>query len=328
MPTGRILITGGTGFLGRGILRQASREGWDAEFTVLSRDELKQAQCRARYPGVRYVLGDVTDTQQLANLMIGHDIVIHAAALKYIPEGEFNAYECVRINVDGARSVISAARAANVRRVVGISTDKAAQPVNTYGMTKAIMERLFAEATNPEVPYPIFTTCRYGNVIGSTGSVVPVMMDQYLRTRKVRITDPNMTRFWMSVDDAVDTIEEAISASAQAGTVTVPKPRAASMVDIAYAVLAVCGEKVFPEVPASESVSHVEIIGKRPGEKMHEDLVSHYELFRTVETSRYMQIRPPGFEDYATERPTLSSDKVPTIDRYDLCAMIEDSLHV
>jgi UDP-N-acetylglucosamine 4,6-dehydratase/5-epimerase len=311
---GSILITGGTGFLGRGILRQAYREGWDARFTVLSRDEHKQDICRRRYPGVHYVLGDVLDTARLADIMYGHDYVIHAAAMKYIPAGELNAYECVRVNVDGARSVIDAARVAHVRRVVGISTDKAAQPINTYGMTKAIMERLFAEATVNGGP--TFTTCRYGNVLGSTGSVVPIMRHQFKSDQYVSVTDPDMTRFWMTVGEAVATVTCAFTAPP--GFTVVPDPRAATMECVATAVLEVEGADYTRK-------ELIRVIGKRPGEKQHEDLISHYELFRTVRMQNHYMIRPPGSEDYSTPRPTLSSDTAEQIHAPELSAMIRDA---
>lgn len=319
---GKILITGGTGFLGRGIMRRAFREEWDAQFTIVSRDEQKQAHCRRNYPNAHYVLGDVTDTNRLALAMIGHDYVIHAAALKYIPEGEFNASECIRVNIDGARSVIDAARAASVRRVVGISTDKAAQPVNVYGMTKAIMERLFAEAA--DVWGTGFTTCRYGNVIGSTGSVVPVMQQQWRDLGYVQITDPHMTRFWMPIDDAVDTVCHALGEVAP-GSVTIPTPRGASMHAVAYAVLGSMGEPMHAPDGDIKTDPRIKIIGKRPGEKQHEDLISHYELFRTVVRDGYFQLLPPGNENYTVDTDTLSSNKARNIDREVLCDMIRDS---
>lgn len=320
---GRILITGGAGFLGRGIMRAATRDGWDARFTIISRDEMKQAHCRVMYPEARYILGDITDTERLALAMAGHDYVIHAAALKYIPEGEFNADECVRVNIDGARSVISAARAAGVGRVVGISTDKAAQPVNIYGMTKAVMERLFAGASDGFGP--IFTTCRYGNVIGSTGSVVPVMRQQFRDHGYVKITDPYMTRFWMPVDYAVATILRAFEATP--GSVKIPDPRAASMENVAYAVLMSLGETVdMSKLPDDR----VRIIGKRPGEKQHEDLISHYELYRTTynEALHDYELLPPGNENYASELPTLSSDRAVAVKREVLAEWIKDAVTV
>lgn len=320
---GKILITGGTGFLGRGIMRVAARDGWNAQFTIISRDEQKQAYCKRMYPNARYVLGDVTEPTQLALAMMGHDTVIHAAAMKYIPEGEFNANECVRVNIDGARCVVDAARAAGVGRVVGISTDKAAQPVNIYGMTKAVMERLFAAASNGYGP--TFNTCRYGNVIGSTGSVVPVMQRQWYDRKCVQITDQHMTRFWMSVGDAVATVVHALG-DVEPGAVIIPEPRAASMQAIAYAVLGSVGEPMSPPDGDIATDPRIEIVGKRPGEKQHEDLVSHYELFRTVaHGDGYMQLLPPGNENYGVDMDTLSSDKARRIDREVLCEMIHDS---
>lgn len=321
---GKVLITGGTGFLGRGILRAAHQQGWDASFTIISRDEQKQAYCRAKYPDAHYVLGDVTDTERLALTMMGHDYVIHAAALKYIPEGEFNASECVRVNIDGARSVISASRAAGVRRVVGISTDKAAQPVNVYGMTKAVMERLFAEAS--DLSGPTFTTCRYGNVIGSTGSVVPVMSEQFRRDGFVQITDPYMTRFWMPISDAVATVLEALDAPP--GCVTVPEPKSASMHNIAYAVLGSFDESMYPPSGDINDDPRIHIIGKRPGEKQHEDLISHYELYRTVVRNGYFRLMPPGHENYGIDMHTISSDKSRTLERETLAEWIKDAVLV
>lgn len=319
---GNILITGGAGFLGRGIMRAAKRDGWDAHFTVFSRDEQKQAYCRTLYPDAHYVLGDITDTERLWLAMLGHDYVIHAAALKYIPEGEFNADECVRVNIDGARSVITAARSAKVQRVVGISTDKAAQPVNIYGMTKAVMERLFAEAS--DVFGPVFTTCRYGNVIGSTGSVVPVMREQYRTFKMVQITDTYMTRFWMPIDAAVNTILRAFEAPA--GSVTIPTPRAASMRALALAVLGSLDLTMYPDPEVADP--RIKIVGPRPGEKQHEDLVSHYELYRTTVDGEWYTLMPPGNENYSVETATVSSDRSRGVDREVLAEWIKDAVTV
>lgn len=284
MLLGNILITGGAGFLGRGIMRRARRENWPVRFTIYSRNELNQQLCARRFPNARYVLGDVLDHDRLTMVMLGHTDVIHAAALKFIPEGEFNASEVVRVNIDGARSVIAASRSAGVDRVVGISTDKAAQPVNVYGMSKAIMERLFADWAT-DTYGPKFTTCRYGNVIGSTGSVVPAMIEQHAQEGIVQITNPDMTRFWMSVDQAVDTIVEAFDAPR--GAIVVPKPQSANMWAVAHAVLSHLDD---------EGEDHIRVIGARPGEKLHEDLVTRYERLRTVEHPNYMYINPPGAE--------------------------------
>lgn len=266
MLKGNVLITGGTGFLGRAILKRANEENWDVQFTIYSRDEHKQVQCKKRWPRTRYIIGDVLDTQHLTAAMSGHDYVIHAAAIKFIPEAEWNVEECIRINIDGARSVIQAALDADVLKVVGISTDKAVQPINIYGMTKAVMEKLFA---SPAVSHcdTLFNTVRYGNVIGSTGSVIPLFQQQFQETGKVTITHPNMTRFWMTANEAIDLILSAFDAYWD-GSVCLPvQMRSMTMWKLAECI-----------------ASDYEVIGLRPGEKMHEDLLAQHESHRVFES--------------------------------------------
>lgn len=255
---GKVLLLGGAGFLGRGIMRQAAREKWACGFTVYSRDELKQHLCRDVYSDAKYMLGDIRDTDRLALVMAGHDVVIHAAAMKYVVESEQNIDECVGINVFGTQSVVKAAVAARPKSVLFVSTDKAVEPANTYGLTKAIGEKIAYEASWL-VPTSKFVTCRYGNVIGSTGSVLPVFAQQLATVGRVLVTDPNMTRFWISVDEAVDIIE--LTLEQRSGTVTIPMPKAMSIGAIARAV-------------AGDAV---EIIGARPGEKQHEKLLTEAE---------------------------------------------------
>lgn len=291
----RVFVTGGAGFLGRGILRRVYEpeptlaadsdpcRDWDV--TVYSRDETKQDECRRRYPKAHYVLGDVCNLDHLTNAMVGHDIVIHGAALKYIPEAELNAAECVAINVDGSRNVIKAARKAGVKQVVGISTDKACQPVNIYGATKMTMERLFADEHRWGYNSPTYTTVRYGNVVGSTGSVIPLFQRQYAEAGVVRVTDPGMTRFWMGVDEAIDLILAALSKGGD-GSVLVPQTRAMTIVDVARA--------------ATVDDVTVEVIGVRPGEKQHETLVHYGESVRArrdyLGDLGYIELVPPGVD--------------------------------
>lgn len=316
MLEGNVFITGGAGFLGRAIMRRAKKEQWPCRFTIYSRNEHLQAQCRSKYPDASYVLGDVRDTSRLALVMHNAQYVIHAAAMKFIPEAELNASECVSVNIGGAQSVLAAARATGVLGVVGVSTDKAACPINVYGMSKAVMERLFAETAGWDGPK--FTTCRYGNVIGSTGSVVPVMYQQYKDTGGVKITDPDMTRFWMNADQAVQTILQAFSATP--GSTTIPNPRSATMMDVAYAVLHTLG---LPQIS-----SLVSIVGRRPGEKMHEDLISQYELLRTHVTNEWYTILPPGNETYDRSVVTVSSDRSWLLDSKTLSEWINDSVAI
>lgn len=306
-------------------MRRAQREGWPARFTIYSRNELNQAMCQRQYPNARYILGDVCDIERLTLAMIGHKTVIHAAALKFIPEGEFNASEVVRVNIDGARSVVSAARAAGVFRVVGVSTDKAAQPINIYGMSKAVMERLFAEIQ--DTFGPTFTTCRYGNVIGSTGSVIPVMAAQLAKQGLVSVTNHYMTRFWMSVDQAVDVILGALHATP--GSTVIPAPRAANMHSIAHAVLRdeTCGWGGVKDADV-ECHPQIKTVGRRPGEKMDEDLVASSEMCRTRPFGTGLEILPPGNENYAHEAPSISSNMAEWLTYDELVAFIDDAATV
>lgn len=274
----KVLVTGGNGFLGRGILRRIAQGDLDWEITCYARDEAKLDACRRRYPEARYVIGDVKDIDLLTAAMMGHDAVVHAAALKRIPEAEINATECINVNVLGAYNVVKAARAAGIARVVGISSDKAVQPVNIYGCSKMAMERLFADTSQFADPTN-FSCVRYGNVVGSTGSVIPLFQRQYKETGKVKITNPHMTRFWMSVDEAIDLIQLALE-KATPGSVIVPMAQAMSISDVAKA--------------ATREDVEIEIIGERPGEK-HDEMLIHYEESVRVRLRRdHYELLPPG----------------------------------
>lgn len=278
----KVLVTGGAGFLGQGILRHVKRGNLNWEITVFSRDEGKQDDCRRRYSFAHYVLGDVRDVDRLRTAMMGHDIVIHAGALKYIPEAEKNASECVSVNVGGTQAVMRAAEAAGIKRVVGISTDKAVQPVNVYGCSKMAMERLFADTAQFQGG-PEFVCVRYGNVVGSTGSVIPLFKRQYEEMGLVRITNPDMTRFWMSVDEAIGLIVLALERGLS-GAIIVPPARAMKLVDVAHA--------------ATVDDVEVDVIGERPGEKLHELLIHYEESVRalTMDDPFHFQLLPPGNE--------------------------------
>lgn len=274
----RVLITGGAGFLGRGILRRVGR-GLPWDVTIYSRDEAKQVECRERYPNVRYVLGDVRDFGRLLTVVDGHDLIIHAAAMKYIPEAEFNAGECVSVNIFGATNVIEAAKEVGVDQVIGISTDKAVQPVNIYGATKMVMERMFADQEVQKIPEgrprTQFKCVRYGNVIGSTGSVIPLFERQMRENGKVTLTDPRMTRFWMGIDEAIDVILVAID-RAGPGSIVVPSARAMTMKDVATTIAGAA----------------IEEIGVRPGEKSDEMLIHYAESLRTRRLGDHYELLP------------------------------------
>lgn len=252
---GNILITGGTGTLGQAIVNRAVRESWDCAITVYSRDEMKQQAMKRKYPGMRYAIGDVADYDTLERVMIGHDTVLHLAAFKHIPAGEMNLAALFSTNLTGSLNVAKAAIRTGVERVLGISTDKACHPVNAYGMTKALMERFFQEANRAELTR--FHLVRYGNVLSSTGSVIPAWRGQVERGEPLKVTDPTMTRFWLSIPAAVGYALFALTLPS--GVILIPRLPGLRMGQMA--------EYIFPGHPQV-------MIGLRPGEKKHEELLT------------------------------------------------------
>lgn len=288
------MITGGTGFLGRAIMNRIEQEGWDSEVTVYSRDEYKQDLCKKRFPRAHYVLGDVRNNDMLARVMKDTDIVIHTAAIKYVSESEFNVSECIDVNIEGTRSVVECAAHYGVYRVVFISTDKAVEPVNVYGATKMLCERLVSEAVR-WYPETAFTMTRYGNVIGSTGSVMPLFMEQYKKTGRVTITDPVMTRFWLSYDEAVDLVEHALDL--QSGMMVIPKARASSIEEVAKAITC--------------DPSKHDYIGIRPGEKRYESLVHAQESVRIERSGKYFYLHPIDGDEVIQGEPFSYVSRTP-----------------
>lgn len=279
MIKGQVFMTGGAGYLGRSVIRKAIREGWDSTFTVYSRDETKQDELQRKYGRdieIRCLLGDIGDAESLTRAMAGHQTVLHMAAVKYIPDAERNRWEAVKVNVIGSMNVITAAHRAGVETCIGISTDKAVAPVNTYGATKYQMEGLFAEAAN-RWSGTGYATCRYGNVVGSTGSVIPLFARQIRDDRRITVTDPRMSRFWLAPDDACQLIEHsAQAASTFRGAVFVAACPSMTIGDLAQAVILADESDV--------GVDDVEVleVGIRPGEKLSEDLLAPAECPRSV----------------------------------------------
>ncbi|MCH7611275.1 MAG: UDP-N-acetylglucosamine 4,6-dehydratase (inverting) [Chloroflexi bacterium] len=276
-----VLITGGTGSFGRKFVEVMLAEHKPARVIVFSRDELKQHEMREQGlddPRLRYFIGDVRDRLRLRRAMEGTHIVVHAAALKQVPAAEYNPMEAILTNIMGARNVIEAALDNEVQRVMAISTDKAVNPINLYGATKLAAEKLtvqsnaYAGGKNTR-----FSCVRYGNVVGSRGSVIPVFQRQR-EEGHITITDERMTRFWLSVDQGVRFTIRCIE-QMQGGEVFVPKIPSMRVVDVAKAVA--------PE-------AKVELIGIRPGEKMHEVLISEDEARHTVELEDMYVVEPPG----------------------------------
>jgi len=275
-----ILVTGGTGSFGKAFVRTVlARYPAIKRLVIFSRDELKQFEMAQRfpeskYPALRYFIGDVRDADRLRRAMEGIDVVIHAAALKQVPAAEYNPFECIKTNVLGAQNVIEACLDTGVKRVVALSTDKAAAPINLYGATKLCSDKLFTAANNIKGSRDLrFSVVRYGNVMGSRGSVIPFFLDR-CKTGVLPITDPAMTRFNISLQEGVDMVLWALE-HAQGGEIFVPKIPSYRITDVARAIGPDC------EYP---------VIGIRPGEKIHEEMITASDSFNTVDLGRYFVI--------------------------------------
>jgi UDP-N-acetylglucosamine 4,6-dehydratase len=271
-----VLVTGGTGSFGQSFAEIMLREHNPRKLIIYSRDEWKQHEMRRSgfdHPNIRFFIGDVRDRERLRRAMQDVDIVVHAAALKQVPACEYNPIEAVATNIDGARNVIDAALDCRVGRVLALSTDKAASPVNLYGATKLVAEKLFVHANAySRFDETILACVRYGNVLGSRGSVVPLFSAQR-RSGVLTVTDPRMTRFWMTVDQSVRFVVSSIERM-HGGEVFVPKLPSMKISDLARAI-------------APEAV--IETIGIRPGEKLHEALLSEDEARQAVDVGdRYV----------------------------------------
>lgn len=293
----RVVVTGGTGSLGQVLIRRLLRGemGAPEKIIVMSRDEAKQHYMRVEYQHraaatdeiiyrnfqelLTFRIGDVRDYGSVARVLREADIVVNAAAMKQVPTCEYFPFEAVRTNIEGAENVVRAIQEHSlpVETVVGVSTDKACKPVNTMGMTKAIQERIFVQA-NMRCPWTRFVCVRYGNVLASRGSVIPLFHEQIKAGGPVTITTEDMTRFLLSLDDAVDTVFAAIC-DGHRGETFVPRAPAAKVVDVARALI---GDRRI----------ETRITGIRPGEKIHEIMVSEEEAYRTVERGRYYAILP------------------------------------
>ncbi len=275
-----ILITGGTGSFGKAFVATVLSRFPDIKrLVIFSRDELKQFEMSQQFPDskyqcLRYFIGDVRDGDRLRRAMEGIDTVIHAAALKQVPAAEYNPFECIKTNVLGAQNVIEACLDTNVKRVVALSTDKAAAPINLYGATKLCSDKLFTAANNIKGHRDLrFSVVRYGNVMGSRGSVIPFFLERR-KTGVLPITDPAMTRFNISLQDGVDMVLWALE-NAQGGEIFVPKIPSYRILDVAQAIGPECEHPV---------------VGIRPGEKIHEQMITASDSFNTVDLGRYFAI--------------------------------------
>jgi len=278
-PELSVLITGGTGSFGKKLTEILLREYTPKRLIIFSRDELKQHDMRVNgmeHECLRYFIGDVRDAARLRRAMNGVDVVVHTAALKQVPACEYNPIEAIATNIDGAKNVIDAALDMRVKKIIALSTDKAVNPVNLYGATKLVAEKLFVQANSYRGTGPtIFSCVRYGNVVASRGSVIPLFLEQRKKGR-VTVTDPRMTRFWITLDQGVRFVIGCLE-KMHGGEVFVPKIPSTGMMDLAAAVAPDC---------------EVEIIGIRPGEKIHECLISEDEARTARELDGFYVIQP------------------------------------
>lgn len=290
-----ILITGGTGSLGKALTRHIIDSGATPKRLIIySRDEQKQFVMaqefpESKYPFIRFFIGDVRDRERLERAFQGVEYVIHAAAMKHVPIAEYNPDECIKTNIGGAENVVEAALKTDVSRVVALSTDKACAPINLYGATKLTSDKLFIAANNIRGNKKIrFSVVRYGNVMGSNGSVIPFFINRKKNGQSLPITDENMTRFNISLQGGVDMVMHALE-HAWGGELFVPKIPSYKILDVAKAI-----------APKAKK----EVVGIRPGEKVHEEMITVSDSFNTYDLGKYYVVLPtvPSFkiDDFIT----------------------------
>lgn len=288
-----VLVTGGTGSFGRRFVARALAESRIGRLVVYSRDELKQFEMRQaypvdQYPNLRFFIGDIRDRDRLYRALDGTDIVVHAAALKQVPAAEYNPLEAIKTNIMGAANLIDAAIDRNVSRVLALSTDKAANPVNLYGATKLCSDKLFVAANAYSGTHKTrFSVVRYGNVVGSRGSVIPYFLAQR-SSGKLTVTDPRMTRFLITLDEGVEFVMMALN-DMLGGEIYVPKIPSVNVTDLARIVGPNCVQ---------------EHIGIRPGEKLHEAMIGEDDARMTLEFEQHYVIQPS--HSYWNQRDYLS----------------------
>jgi UDP-N-acetylglucosamine 4,6-dehydratase/5-epimerase len=290
-----ILVTGGTGSFGRAFIRRLLESHRPARVVVFSRDELKQYEMAQTFQSsvMRFFLGDVRDRERLDRALSGIQIVVHAAALKQVPAAEYNPIECIKTNVMGAENLINACIDQKVRKVIALSTDKAVNPVNLYGATKLCSDKLFVAANHlAGAGGTRFSVVRYGNVIGSRGSVVPFFKQFRDSGKKLPITDPEMTRFWIQLVDGAAFVDRCLGLM-RGGEIFIPKIPSMKITDLARAISA---------------DSEHEIVGIRPGEKLHELLLTRDDARNTIEFKDYYIINP-GIHLWESETSSAYGDE-------------------
>ena len=323
----KILITGGTGSLGQALTKRLLEMNVDT-IRIFSRNEEKQIQMENQLNDdrLRFFLGDINDYERLKLALDDIDIVFHTAALKHVPKIEYNPFEAIKTNVIGSQNVVNACLHEKVEKAIAIGTDKAVSPLNTYGATKLLMEKLFVSANNfadPEKHSTRFISVRYGNVFGSSGSVIPLFLEQLKKKKKITITDPKMTRFSLMMNEALDFILNATN-SGKGSEIFVPKMRAYNIMDLKDAIC-----EIFEN-------TDYDIIGIRPGEKLHEILISEDEIKYSWEFNNMYVITNPLYPLFHIDNikdayigikkienvKDYSSDKVEKIPKEELIQMI------
>lgn len=308
-----IVMTGGAGTLGRAIAERRKREGWSGKLTIYSTDTHKHELMRRYYPDLNFVQGDIRSPETLYNTLVGHDICLHLAAVKVIPASEWASIDTVDVNVNGSLNVCVQAISAGIKHVLGISTDKACHPANAYGCTKMLMEKIFQEFARTRSD-TIFHLVRYGNVLESTGSVIEMWKNSLERGEPIKITDPAMTRFWLSPQQAVDLVIKSLDGDD--GHIYIPKMKA----------LAIGRLAVFSVGPLPDENSFVRI-PLRPGEKMHECLMTIEEAKRAYAFPDHWVLPPSTsevFPYHLYEKGAYTSDIAEELTRDELTELLQN----
>lgn len=270
-----LFVTGGAGTLGRAIAERRKKEGWTGKMTVYSTDNFKHEKMKRMYPDVNFVQGDIRNPETLYNAMVGHDIVLHLAAVKVIPTSEWQSIDTIDVNINGSINVCVQAMNAGIKHVLGISTDKTCHPANAYGATKYLMEKIFQEYSRIESETS-FHLVKYGNVLESTGSVLEVWKNAVAEGKPILVTDPEMTRFWISPQQAVTLVIDALKL--ESGMVLIPKAKSLSIGKLAEYTL--------------DEDYEIQRVPLRPGEKLHETLLTTEECNYAVESENYFFLHP------------------------------------
>ena len=309
MLQGDILITGGAGALGRNFIQRVLKEKWDCKITIYSTDVMKHHRVKRMFPGVHSITGDIRDINTLSNAMVGKDYVLHFAARKHIPEAEWDSIDCYEVNVGGSLNVCMAALELGVPHVLGVSTDKACHPANAYGATKMLNEKVFQEYSRlkSDTNYHLV---RFGNILESTGSVIQVWKEAIARGEPIKITDPSMTRFWLSPQQAVDMVLNALDCAS--GNILIPKMKKLSIGKLASHIL-------------GDNLDHV-IVPLRPGEKIAETLLTVDECSHAFDYGDHFLLHPTTSDvmPYHLVNQSYTSEHAPELTKEELLSLLEN----